>query len=240
MINYINDFPLFVGILAAIIHVLSGPDHLAAVGPIVIQKNNKSWLVGFAWAIGHIAGMAIIGVLFYYFRNFIPIEFISGQSEKMVGLILIVIGLWVFYKLAYQKTESKHSHIHIHQDKSGSVYAHYHPHEHTEEESHEHKHSSKQSVYTVFGIGTLHGFAGISHLVSLLPTLAFSTQTAAIMYLSGFAAGTIIAMVFFSIVLGVVSQKVTNKGTHKPYEYLNALAATIAIFVGIFWIYQSW
>jgi ABC-type nickel/cobalt efflux system permease component RcnA len=239
MHNYINDFPLLIGILAAIIHVLSGPDHLAAVGPLVIQKNNRSWIIGFAWAMGHIAGMTLIGTLFYYFRNFIPIEFISGQSEKIVGLILIVIGLWVFYKLTY-KTKNKHSHIHIHQDKSGSVYAHYHPHEHTNQESHEHKHSSKQSVYAVFGIGTLHGFAGISHLVSLLPTLAFAKQSSAIMYLSGFAVGTIIAMVFFSIVLGVISLKVTNKGTHKTYGYLNALAASIAILVGIFWIYQSW
>ncbi|MCF6241867.1 MAG: hypothetical protein L3J74_11050, partial [Bacteroidales bacterium] len=188
MIDYINDFPLFIGILAAIIHVLSGPDHLAAVGPIAINEKNKSWLIGFAWGIGHIAGMGIIGILFYYFRDFIPVEFISNQSEKVVGLILIVIGLWVFYKLVFPTKKSAHSHIHIHKSKEGFIYAHYHPHEHAVQISHEHEHnSSKQSIYTVFGIGTLHGFAGISHLMSLLPTLAFSTQTAAVVYLSGFA-----------------------------------------------------
>ncbi|MCF6242303.1 MAG: hypothetical protein L3J74_13265, partial [Bacteroidales bacterium] len=65
-------------------------------------------------------------------------------------------------------------------------------------------------------------------------------QTAAVMYLSGFAVGTIIAMVFFSILLGFISNKVSNKAKYQPYQYLNALAASIAIFVGIFWIYHSW
>ncbi len=240
MFDYINDFPLFVGVLAAVIHVLSGPDHLAAVGPIAIREKNKSWLVGIAWGIGHIAGMSIIGILFYYFRDFIPIELISNHSETIVGLILIVIGIWVFYKLAYPKKSSSHSHIHIHKNSEGLIYAHYHPHVHDELGSHEHMHTSKQSIYAVFGIGTLHGFAGISHLVSLLPTLAFSTQTAAIMYLSGFAIGTILAMLFFSMVLGLMSKKIADRGKYKPYQYLNALAASVAIFVGIFWIYHSW
>ena len=240
MLNHLNDFPLLVGLLAAIIHVLSGPDHLAAVGPLAIDENNKSWLIGLAWGIGHIAGMALIGILFYYFRNFIPVEIISGHSEKLVGIILIVIGIWVFYKFAQTKKSNAHSHIHIHKNRQGKVYAHYHPHQHNESEKHEHEHTGTQSVYTVFGIGTLHGFAGISHLISLLPTLAFAGQKSALEYLLGFAAGTILAMMFFSVILGIISQTVVTKGKYKPYQYLNAIAAVIAIFVGIFWIYQSW
>ena len=240
MLEYINDFPLLIGVLAAVIHVLSGPDHLAAVGPIAIKEKDKSWMVGMAWGVGHIAGMTIIGILFYFFRKFIPVEFISEQSEKLVGIILIVIGFWVFYKLFFSKKE--HSHIHIHKDDNGNVIAHYHPHTHNSDGNiHEHKHYSKQSIYTVFGIGTLHGFAGISHLVSLLPTLAFSSQISAIMYLSGFAAGTIMAMIFFSVILGIISRKTTSfKGKYKPYQYLNFIAASAAIFVGVFWIYHSW
>lgn len=239
MSNYINDFPLFIGILAAIIHVLSGPDHLAAVGPIAIKEKNKSWLVGIAWGLGHISGMSIIGILFYYFRDFIPIELISNHSETIVGIILVGIGIWVFYRLAFPQ-KSEHSHIHVHKNTDGIIYAHYHPHEHFQSESHEHLHASKPSAYAVFGIGTVHGFAGISHLISLLPTLAFASQTSAIMYLSGFAIGTLIAMLFFSVILGYISQKIDNNGKYKPYQYLNALAAFIAIFVGLFWIYQSW
>jgi len=175
MIEYITDFPLLVGVLAAIIHVLSGPDHLAAVGPIALKEKNNSWHIGLFWGIGHTLGLLLIGVLFYYFRNLIPVDFISRQSEKIVGLILILIGIWVFFRLVKKKKKSshKHSHIHLHTNSEGTPYAHFHIHQHKGYENHNHVHQQKQGIFAALGIGTFHGFAGISHLISLLPTLAF-------------------------------------------------------------------
>ena len=240
MVELITELPLFVGVLAAMIHVLSGPDHLAAVGPLAIDKNNNSWLVGFFWGIGHTAGMLLIGVLFFHFRDFIPVDFISRQSEIIVGVILIVIGLWVYFKLANsKKTSEKHSHIHLHEDVSGDTYAHYHTHQHKIKSNHDHKHSQKQGVLAASGIGVLHGFAGVSHLISLLPTLAFSKQTGAVLYLSGFAIGTILSMILFSVILGLLGKKASKNNKNKMYFILNAIAATVAVIVGFFWIYQS-
>lgn len=241
MLEYIKDFPLFIGVLAAIIHVLSGPDHLAAVGPIALKQKNNSWLIGLSWGIGHNLGMVLIGILFFYFREFIPVEFISAQSEKIVGIILILIGLWVFLKLYRKKeTVSKHSHIHLHKNEEGGTYAHYHGHDHVEGNKHEHTHLQRKSAFTVMGVGTLHGFAGVSHFIGLLPTLAFAHRGEAVLYLIGFAVGTIISMIVFSAVLGVIGKAASSKNKFKPYYYLNIIAASAAIFVGLFWIYQSW
>ena len=241
MINFITEFPLFIGVLAAMIHVLSGPDHLAAIGPLAINKNNNSWLIGLFWGIGHTAGMLLIGILFFYFREFIPVDFISKQSEIIVGIILIIIGVWVYYRLAKNKKSSnEHSHIHLHENSSGESYAHYHTHKHNIEAIHDHTHRKKKSAVTALGIGVLHGFAGISHLISLLPTLAFSKHTEAIMYLSGFAVGTILSMIIFSVILGFLGKTASKSNKYQPYYILNIAAATIAIFVGFFWIYQSW
>jgi hypothetical protein len=241
MLEYIKDFPLIVGVLAAIIHVLSGPDHLAAVGPIALKQKNNSWLIGLFWGLGHNLGMVLIGVLFFYFREFIPVEFISAQSEKIVGFILILIGLWVFIRLfKIKKGTSKHSHIHLHKDNDGETYAHYHDHDHMEQNGHEHVHSQKQSAIAVLGVGTLHGFAGVSHFIGLLPTLAFAHRGEAVLYLTGFAGGTIISMILFSAILGIIGEAASSKGKFQPYYYLNVLAASAAIFVGLFWIYQSW
>ena len=37
--------PLFTGIVGSVSHVLSGPDHLAAVTPFAINERKKSWQI---------------------------------------------------------------------------------------------------------------------------------------------------------------------------------------------------
>lgn len=193
------------------------------------------------WGIGHTVGMLLIGILFFYFRNLIPVDFISGQSEKIVGIILIIIGGWVFFRLAKKKRSSnKHSHIHLHQNTQGEPYAHFHVHQHTGDSGHNHTHSQKQGILTAAGIGTVHGFAGVSHLISLLPTMAFANKGEAVMYLIGFAGGTILSMILFSTVLGIMGKKASNNSNYRLYHLLNIVSASVAVFVGLFWIYQSW
>jgi len=45
----LNDFPLLLGIVATTLHIISGPDHLAAVTPYAIETKESSWKVGFYW-----------------------------------------------------------------------------------------------------------------------------------------------------------------------------------------------
>jgi len=240
MTDSFTEFPLLIGLLAAMIHVVAGPDHLAAVAPIALREKTNSWLIGLFWGIGHVFGMILIGVLFFYFRELIPVDIISEQSEKLVGLLLIVIGIWVFYRLARKRNASnKHSHIHLHQNKLGEPFAHYHVHHHNSDAEHNHIHPKKQGVFTAAGIGTVHGLAGVSHLIGLLPTMAFSKTTDAVLYLVGFAGGTIVSMILFSVILGFIGNSASKKNQQLPY-IINIVAASTAIFVGLFWIYQTW
>ena len=78
------SFPIFAGIIAAVLHVISGPDHLAAVIPFAIERKKKAWKVGLFWGIGHLTGMLFIGALFLAFKEMIPVEKISKHSEKLV------------------------------------------------------------------------------------------------------------------------------------------------------------
>ncbi|MAY53071.1 MAG: nickel transporter, partial [Flavobacteriaceae bacterium] len=59
---------LFSAILASILHVISGPDHLAAVTPLAISSQRKGWKIGLFWGFGHLIGMLLIGVLFLLFK----------------------------------------------------------------------------------------------------------------------------------------------------------------------------
>ncbi len=70
----IFTFPLLSGILTSMLHVISGPDHLAAVTPLVIESKRKAWKIGLSWGIGHIVGMLLIGIVFLIFKDFIILK----------------------------------------------------------------------------------------------------------------------------------------------------------------------
>ena len=82
------------GFIASIAHVVTGPDHLAAVTPLAIDSRKKSWLIGFSWGLGHTLGMLFIGGLFILFKEYLPIEAISKYSDKVIGMLLIGIGIY--------------------------------------------------------------------------------------------------------------------------------------------------
>ncbi|MCF8366427.1 MAG: sulfite exporter TauE/SafE family protein [Bacteroidales bacterium] len=237
---------LFTGIIAAVAHVLSGPDHLAAVTPLAIESKNRSWRIGLAWGIGHTLGILIIGLLFLLFRDFIPVEKISEHSEQLVGLMLILIGVWAISKAWVKKISGHHVHPHVHKTTEGEI-IHIHGHQHSVDHSHEspvahaHQHlkQHRQNARASLGIGIFHGLAGVSHLLAILPTLALPTNFDAAMYLTGFGGGTVAAMVAFSAMLGFISQQTSVSGKKGAFKTLRIIGGIAAIIVGLWWIYSS-
>ena len=237
-----SNIPFLFGLTAAMIHVVSGPDHIAAVGPLAVNTKFRPWLIGMSWGIGHLIGMLLIGVLFYYVKDLIPVEWISTNSERLVGIMLIMIGFWGLFRMQKSRLNTKHKHAHTHHDESGNTFVHAHNHEHRTQKIHTHAHASteKQTYFTALGIGILHGLAGVSHFISLLPTLAFASSFGSAMYLFGFGAGTILAMVLFSFLLGIIAKKSENFNKKIAFNSINGLVGISAIFVGFIWIWNTW
>lgn len=229
------DFPLFIGMTAAIVHVLMGPDHLAAVTPLVLDTQKRHWRIGFLWGTGHIIGMLLIGVLFYFFRDFIPVETISTYSEQFVGLILIGLGIWAFYRIKNKRANHKHPHFHEKEDSGSIVHIHDHKHEHLDHE-HTHDKSIKQNNLTAILVGIIHGFAGIAHFVLLLPVLGFKSKIESIQYIIGFAIGILIAMISYTIVIGKIGNKHPDMYAKPLYANMQFWGGVLAVGVGIYWI----
>src|SRR6185503_1492875 len=83
------------GALAGIFHVLSGPDHLAAVAPLAAADRERGWMAGWSWGFGHAAGVVFVAVVAILLRDLLPpVELISAWSERLVGVALIAVGLW--------------------------------------------------------------------------------------------------------------------------------------------------
>lgn len=227
-----NSFPLLAGLAAALLHVLAGPDHLAAVAPFAVERAKKAWKVGLLWGIGHLAGMLVIGVLFLLFKDYIPVEEISGYSEKFVGVLLILLGIWILYKV--YGTKKTHSHVHTHTHTESLL----HKHTHNNEKKHNHTHVGvKQGNLSTFFIGLVHGLAGVAHFLVFAPVIGFPKAQAA-QYIVGFAIGTLLAMTVFAVIMGKIAEfsKRGDEENERIFTGIRVACAVFAIVFGIYWM----
>ncbi len=213
---------LLTGFIAGLIHVLSGPDHLAAIAPLAAKAPTRAWGNGIRWGTGHASGVLFVGVLSLCLRGLLPIDLISSWSERLVGVMLIGIALWGFRAAlrihAHEHGHDGEQHEHIHMHAPGKTHTPSH---------HVHTHAA-------FGIGTLHGLAGSSHFLAILPSLAMPTKTQAIIYLVAYGVGTVLAMGIFALSMGKVADRLTDKVA--AYRKLMWGCSTAALAVGAFWL----
>ena len=165
----------FAGFLAGFVHVLSGPDHLAAIGPYAVDGKSRAWRTGVRWGLGHAAGVLGVGLLVLVLREALPLQAISAWGERLVGFVLIGIGIWgICAALARARPLTRTHRTHVH------------------------GHAS-------FAVGTLHGLAGSAHLLGILPALALPSDFTAGSYLLLFGAGSVAAMGTFASLVGWVA-----------------------------------
>ncbi len=233
MLNYI-----LTGLAASMAHVVTGPDHLAAVTPLAIRNRDKAWMIGLSWGIGHMVGMLGIGLIFIALKESIRMDLVSGYSDRIVGFILIGIGGWGFLRLSRNPSKICHEHPHLHTDPV--TYMHIHPHTHSgTAHIHEHNEQVRQSLAASLGVGVIHGLAGFSHLLAILPTLALPSVMSSAAYLISFAAGTLATMISFTWFLGYAAVTMSRHRKETFLKWFNIAGCTMAILIGIFWIIRT-
>jgi hypothetical protein len=212
---------ILTGAAAGLFHVLSGPDHLAAVAPLAAEERKRGWIAGCTWGIGHASGVVVVAVVAVLLREMLPsIDAISAWGERVVGAALIGIGLWALRRSA-RIQQAPHHHGHL---------------------SHDHLHVQAGPVWmrrlghahASFCLGVLHGIAGSSHFFGVLPALALPSRSAALMYIGAFGVGTVVAMTAFAAAVGLV-------GTHagispRLHRAMLTAAAALAFVVGGVWL----
>src|SRR3954465_7160664 len=85
---------LLSGLVAGSLHTLSGPDHLAAVLPLAAHAPERARSYGTFWGLGHGGGMLFWLAMGLSFRSAIPLAVISDWAELLVGVSLVLVGLW--------------------------------------------------------------------------------------------------------------------------------------------------
>lgn len=166
---------IFTGLSAGALHVLSGPDHLAVVAPLVAENPSKGFQLGFRWGLGHGLGVVVLGFLGIFIKGWVDVESWSILAEALVGWLLIAVGLW-------------------------SIWSNRSP--NTTVDSSEHRHTDSG---VVFGVGLFHGMAGTGHLFGVLPSLLLSQTQAFIYLGMYFISAIVAMMGFGWLLSKVVS-----------------------------------
>jgi sulfite exporter TauE/SafE len=214
------------GVAAGFVHVLLGPDHLAAVTPLAVARPRRSARAGIVWGLGHSGGVILIAILALLLRGVLPLDTLSSWSERAVGVVLLLIGVW---GLRLALSSRLHAHLHEH---DGHTHAHVHlhrePHHASAAPKHRHNHAA-------FAVGVLHGLAGSSHFLGVLPALALPSHFDAVMYVAGFGAGSVAAMGAYGACIGALARRARSQPL-RLYRTLLAGSATAAIAIGCFWL----
>jgi ABC-type nickel/cobalt efflux system permease component RcnA len=207
---------------------------MAAVAPLALEQRRRPWLAGLLWGIGHSGGVWLLAVLALLAREALPLDVISSWSERLVGVVLIAVGVWGLHRVLRLRV---HTHSHTHESTNGSTRTHEHTHVHAApaQEAHEH-HSAHAAVkHSLLGIGALHGLAGTAHVLGVLPALAMPSRVSATAYVISFGIGSIIGMALFTGALGMLVRG-TGRFGRTGVRFLLGLSSTVAIVVGVVWM----
>jgi hypothetical protein len=225
---------LLQGLLAGSAHVLTGPDHLAGVAPLALDRPRRARpaVVGAAWGLGHGLGVALLGLLGQTLLVTGDIAVASIWAERLVGAVLIGIGLvalrrargLVVHAHPHAHGRLTHSHLHVHEPGPES--------DRHDGRAPQHRH---RHPYGAFGLGVLHGFAGAGHLWVALPSLAMGPAGAAA-YLGGYLGVSVLVMTAFGASLGRVAAACGERAVAR----LLAATAVASIVIGAGWLILSW
>ena len=202
---------VILGAFAGFLHVLAGPDHLAAALALRVRRSGTAWYYGGVWAVGHAVGLSAIGWL-YFLLN--AADWMSGFSllaERLVGLVLVVVGGGML--LHWRESD-----LHGGTGESGR--------------------GTKGMGWmksAPLGFGILHGGAGASHVIGLAPMAAFPTPTAMLAYWVAYNMGILLAMVGFCGLVGGVCERALREG--RCYFLRLRLATSMScMVVGSYWM----
>ncbi len=213
------------GFAAGAAHALSGSDHLAALAPLAVDRPAGAWRVGLRWGAGHALAVSTMGALAVALRGRLDLEAASRRGEALAGVALVALGIWGF-----RRAVSRFVHVHEHEH-DGLRHRHLHLHpagaRHAHGAAHQHRHLA-------FGFGVLHGVAGASHFLAVLPALALPGRGQAAAYVAAFALGTLASMTACSATLGAVAG--SAGGGVRGYRFMLSGASAVSLLVGAVWL----
>lgn len=217
---------ILTGFAAGALHVVGGADHLVAIAPSALRKPATALRSGLAWGIGHSTGVLVLSTIAIVLKDLVHIERMSSWAEFCVGVALLVVGAMAIRTALGLDI---HTHQHTHQQNYGHAHDHQHVHLHLRGRHQHGRHAHAASI-----LGLLHGLAGASHLIAVIPALALP-PLGALIYMAAYLLGSIAAMV---AVVGAISLATLRVG-RRALPLLVGSTGGLSIITGFFWLQKT-
>ena len=242
------------GFLLGIRHAFDA-DHLVAVSTIVSEYRNplRAIWIGISWGLGHTTTLFLVGLLILLVKIPLP-EQMSVLFESLVGLVLVVLGLQIFWSFRRGQV-----HLHTHQH-PGQEHQHFHSHAASPE--HRHHPQARGSLISLliagivpgehngqrlsglrpffrvksYVVGIVHGLAGSAALM-LLVLATMQSRWAGVAYILLFGLGSLVSMGVVTIFISLpFSASARLPGINRAVQ---GIAGALGILFGLFLIYEG-
>lgn len=222
-------------------------DHMIAVTAFVTTRPALRAAAGFGlrWGLGHsMAVFAAGGILIATGLRW-PTGY-DELGEALVGVLLVAVGIWAMLrarKLHLHRPEEHGDHAHLHAHKqAASPHVHQHPaHEapaHPPAGHHHHHAAPGGDRHGITAVGLMHGLAGTSAVVALVPVTLMDRWIVGLGYLLMFGLGTILAMTAYAVVAAAALRRASESSLTWG-RLLGRLVGMGSIAVGLWWIWRA-
>lgn len=221
-------------LMLGLLHALE-LDHMLAVTTFVSRRpapGAAAWF-GARWGLGHSAAVLAAGAVLLVSGVRWPQRWDSA-AEAAVGVVLVALGVWAIRsarKLHLHSVEEHggHAHLHLHADAAAP---HAHPHASPAEAARAHDHGA------VTLVGLLHGLAGTSAVVALVPVTLTDRVAVGLGYLTAFGVGVTAAMTGFALVAALAVRS-ANARSLDAGRWVTRSVGAAGIVVGLFWVVRA-
>jgi hypothetical protein len=207
-------------------------DHMVAVTTFVSRRPSlrAAARFGLRWGVGHSLAVLLAGGLLLATGMRWP-ERYDAVGEGLVGLMLVGLGGWAVAaarKLHLHAAEEHgdHAHLHVH----GARGHHVHPHPAAQPGPHDHG--------GITLVGLLHGLAGTTGVVALVPVTMMDRVGLGLGYLTAFGIGVTLSMTLFAVAASVLMRRATRASLVWGRRSV-MLVGVAGIGVGVWWVARA-
>ena len=221
--------PLGTAFVLGVIHAID-VDHAVAVSTFVTGRPALRSAVsyGVRWGLGHSVTVLVVGSLAVAFGLRIDPRF-DQLAEGAVGMMLIALGFFAFRSLG---------NLHLHGPPAHGDHAHLHAHRRGPV-AHEHGHPSPTNPVhhprRPMLVGILHGLAGTSGALAIVPVTLMSSWQTGLGYLATFCVGVVVGMVLFALGLAEALRRTSARSLIWGRR-IGVLIALGSMATGLYWV----